>query len=41
VILVIESAAFGGILGEVFIKRIYTRPASARLASTPPPEHKP
>jgi hypothetical protein len=41
VILVIESAAFGGILGEVFIKRIYTRPAAARLASTPPPDPKP
>ena len=38
VILAIEAAAFGGILGEVFIKRIYTRPAAARLAdqATPP-----
>jgi hypothetical protein len=35
VILAIESAAFGGILGEVFIKRIYTRSAAAKLASTP------
>ncbi|SPE29657.1 conserved membrane hypothetical protein [Burkholderiales bacterium] len=41
VILVMESAAFGGILGEVFIKRIYTRPASAKLASMPPPDAKP
>jgi hypothetical protein len=32
VILAVEAAAFGGILGEVFIKRIYTRPAAARLA---------
>jgi hypothetical protein len=35
VILVMESAAFGGILGEVFLKRIYTRPAAAKLASKP------
>jgi len=32
VILAVEAAAFGGILGEVFIKRIYSRPAAARLA---------
>lgn len=33
VILVMESAAFGGILGEVFLKRIYTRSQAAKLAS--------
>jgi hypothetical protein len=32
VILAIEAAAFGGILGEVFLRRIYTRPEAARLA---------
>jgi len=32
VILAVEAAAFGGILGEVFLKRIYSRPAAARLA---------
>jgi len=32
VILCIEAAAFGGVLGEVFIRRIYTRPESARAA---------
>jgi hypothetical protein len=32
VILAIEAAAFGGILGEVFIKRIYSRSPAARLA---------
>lgn len=36
VILCIEAAAFGGILGEVFLKRIYTRPKAARLAENPP-----
>ena len=34
VILAIEGAAFGGILGEVFVKRIYSRSAAAKLAST-------
>lgn len=39
VILVMESAAFGGILGEVFIKRIYTRSEAAKAAAraTDPP----
>jgi len=40
VILVMEAAAFGGILGEVFIKRIYTRSAAAKAAERaldPPP----
>ncbi len=32
VILCVEAAAFGGILGEVFIKRIYTRSEAERLA---------
>ena len=41
VILAIEGAAFGGILGEVFVKRIYSRSAAAKMASTPPPPHKP
>jgi len=36
VILAIEGAAFGGILGEVFLKRIYTRSSAAKLASTLP-----
>jgi len=41
VILAVEAAAFGGILGEVFIKRIYTRSAAARLADQvlPPRVH--
>jgi hypothetical protein len=33
VILVMEAAAFGGILGEVFLKRIYTRSEAAKAAS--------
>ncbi len=33
VILAIEAAAFGGILGEVFIKKIYTRSEAAKRAS--------
>lgn len=37
VILAVEAAAFGGILGEVFIKRIYTRPEAARLADQAAP----
>ena len=41
VILAIEGAAFGGILGEVFVKRIYSRSGAAKMASTPPPPHKP
>jgi hypothetical protein len=32
VILAVEAAAFGGIFGEVFVKRIYSRPKSAKLA---------
>jgi len=36
VILVVEAAAFGGILGEVFIKRVYTRSQAAKLASQHP-----
>jgi hypothetical protein len=36
VILAVEAAAFGGILGEVFIKRIYSRPEAARLADQAP-----
>jgi hypothetical protein len=32
VILCVEAAAFGGILGEVFIRRIYSRPEAARRA---------
>lgn len=32
VILAIEAAAFGGILGEVFLKRIYTRTKEAQEA---------
>jgi len=41
VILAIEGAAFGGILGEVFVKRIYTRSSAAKLASTSSPDRKP
>jgi hypothetical protein len=33
VILAIEAAAFGGILGEVFLKRIYTRSEAAKAAA--------
>jgi hypothetical protein len=33
VILVMEAAAFGGILGEVFIKRIYSRPEAVKAAA--------
>lgn len=33
VILTIEAAAFGGVLGEVFLKRIYSRSAEAKRAS--------
>jgi hypothetical protein len=33
VILVVESAAFGGILGEVFLRRIYTRPNKEKSPS--------
>ncbi len=33
VILVMEAAAFGGILGEIFIKRIYTRSEAAKAAA--------
>ena len=36
VILAVEAAAFGGVLGEVFIKRIYTRSAEARAADQIP-----
>lgn len=36
VILVMEAAAFGGILGEVFLKRIYTRSAAAKAAARNP-----
>jgi hypothetical protein len=32
VILAFESAAFGGILGEVFLKRIYSRSEAAKAA---------
>jgi hypothetical protein len=32
VILAMEAAGFGGILGEVFLKRIYTRSAAAKAA---------
>lgn len=32
VILVIEASAFGGVLGEIFIKRVYTRSRAAREA---------
>lgn len=32
VVLVIESSAFGGILGEIFIKRVYSRSQAARAA---------
>lgn len=35
VILAIEGAAFGGILGEVFIKRIYRRPSAVQRAPAP------
>ena len=44
VILAVEAAAFGGVLGEVFIKRIYTRSAAARAAdqvAAPPREAAP
>ena len=34
VILAIEGAAFGGIMGEVFVKKIYKRSAQAKLASS-------
>ncbi len=39
VILAVEAAAFGGVLGEIFLRRIYTRPAAARAADqlAPPP----
>jgi hypothetical protein len=30
VVLVVESSAFGGILGEIFLKRVYTRSKAAR-----------
>jgi hypothetical protein len=33
VILVMEAAAFGGIFGEIFLKRIYTRSAAAKAAA--------
>ncbi len=33
VILVMEAAAIGGILGEVFLKRIYTRTPAAKAAA--------
>jgi hypothetical protein len=36
VILAIEAAAFGGILGEVFIKKIYTRSDAAKRAAQTP-----
>lgn len=32
VILAVESAAFGGVLGEVFLRRIYSRPTQVRAA---------
>jgi hypothetical protein len=34
VILAMESAGIGGVLGEVFIKKIYTRTAAEKLADT-------
>ena len=41
VILAVEAAAFGGILGEVFLRRIYTRPAAARAADQAPADPDP
>lgn len=32
VILCVESAAFGGVLGEVFVRRVYHRPESVKAA---------
>jgi len=32
VILAVEAAAFGGVLGEVFVRRIYSRSAAERAA---------
>jgi len=41
VILVVEAAAFGGILGEVFLKRTYSRSAAASTTRITKNPHQP